>query len=180
MSKKTIKGYNFKKKHFDQKCYLRHIANKENKFIAELFAIVGVEVEDVNNFVNPKLKNLLPPINSLKEMSKACDRIIKAIILNEKICIYGDYDVDGTTSVSLLLLWLRHIGVKAEYYIPERIKEGYGANSDAIKKLADNGVKLVIFVDCGATANCETALAKQLGIDVIIIDHHKNLRHYNL
>ena len=171
---RTIKGYSFRKKPFDKKCYLKHIANKENKFIAELFAVAGVDVEDVDDFINPKLRNLLPPVNSLKEMSNACNRIIKAIISNEKICIYGDYDVDGTTSVSLLLLWLKEIGVEAEYYIPERIKEGYGANSDAVKKLADDGVKLIIFVDCGATANNELLLAKQLGVDVIVLDHHKS------
>ena len=96
---RTIKGYSFRKKPFDKKCYLKHIANKENKFIAELFAVAGVDVEDVDDFINPKLRNLLPPVNSLKDMSNACNRIIKAIISNEKICIYGDYDVDGTTSV---------------------------------------------------------------------------------
>lgn len=171
---KTIKGYNFKKKPFDKKCYLKHIANKENKFIAELFAVAGVEVEDEEDFINPKLRNLLPPVNSLKDMQVACDRIIKAIISNEKICIYGDYDVDGATSVSLLLLWLKEIGIKAEYYIPERIKEGYGANGEAVKKLADKGINLIIFVDCGATANNELLLAKQLGVDVIVLDHHKS------
>ena len=107
-------------------------------------------------------------------MDKAIERIHKAIARGEKICIYGDYDTDGTTATALLLNAFRHIDVPANYYIPNRFGEGYGLSEDTIKKIhQENKAKLLITVDCGITSVKEVALANQLGMDVIITDHHQ-------
>ena len=106
-------------------------------------------------------------------MDKAVDRVREAISKKEKITIFGDYDVDGVTSVSILYLYLEKNGANVEYYIPSRKGEGYGVSIDAIKKLIDNKTKLIITVDTGITAIKETEFAKENGIDVVVTDHHE-------
>jgi len=108
----------------------------------------------------------------MKDMDKAVKRIIKAIDNHEKITIYGDYDVDGITSVSILYMYLDKQGANVEYFIPLRDTDGYGLNNTAIKNIADNGTKLIITVDTGITAMDETEYIKSLGLDVVITDHH--------
>ncbi|GIW46655.1 MAG: single-stranded-DNA-specific exonuclease RecJ [Deltaproteobacteria bacterium] len=109
----------------------------------------------------------------LKGMDKAVERIKKAIERSEKIAIYGDYDVDGVTATALLYTFLRNIGTKVTYYNPHRLKEGYGINIEAIRKLKSEGVSLIVSGDCGITAWREVEEAKKLGIDFIVTDHHK-------
>ena len=106
-------------------------------------------------------------------IADAVNRIMRAIADHEKIVIYGDYDVDGITSVTILWHLLTLLAADVEYYIPHRITEGYGLNSDAITQLAENGAKLIITVDCGITASIEADLASQLGVDMVITDHHQ-------
>ncbi|CAI8041163.1 Single-stranded-DNA-specific exonuclease RecJ [Geodia barretti] len=107
-------------------------------------------------------------------MDKAVERIHKAISRGEKICVYGDYDVDGTTATALLLNTFRQMDVPIDYYIPNRFGEGYGLSEKTVKKIHQkNEAKLLITVDCGITAVKEVALANQLGIDVIVTDHHQ-------
>lgn len=108
----------------------------------------------------------------LNDMQKAVDRILKSVSAHEKITVYGDYDADGVTSTAILYKFLRSIGANAEYYIPDRISEGYGLNIKAINRLAKNGTKLMITVDCGITSVGEVEFAKTQGISVIITDHH--------
>ena len=109
----------------------------------------------------------------LKDMDRAVKRITEAIEKGEKIAVYGDYDVDGVTSVSMAYLYLKSRGADCIYYIPCRTGEGYGVNSSAIDFLAGRGVGLIITVDCGTTAFEETEYAKSLGIDTVITDHHE-------
>lgn len=109
----------------------------------------------------------------LLDMEKAVERIIKAVENNEKIVIYGDYDVDGVTSVSILYIYLKKRGASVSYYIPSRTGEGYGINPSAIKSLVEEGLNLLITVDTGITAVEETEYANSQGIDVIITDHHE-------
>ena len=109
----------------------------------------------------------------LDDMDKACERIERALANGERIVIYGDYDVDGVTSVSTLLLYLRSRGADAGYYIPNRAGEGYGINSAALEQLAGEGYTLVVTVDTGITAIAEIELARSLGMDVIVTDHHE-------
>lgn len=132
---------------------------------------------DADNFINSSLEGFHNPYQ-MKDMDKAVQRILHAIKNKEKIFIYGDYDVDGITSTSLLILFFREIsmacsGIDFSYYIPKRVEEGYGLNINAIKKIKERGGKLIITVDCGITAVEETRAANEMGLDIIITDHHQ-------
>ncbi len=109
----------------------------------------------------------------LKDMDKAVERIALALSSGEKITVYGDYDVDGVTSVTLIYLYLKSLGANIDYYIPLRAKEGYGLSKTAIDTLCERGTKLVVTVDTGITANKEVEYAKEYGIDMVITDHHE-------
>lgn len=128
--------------------------------------------EDAEFYLNSSLFDLPSPF-LIKGMDKAVERIKKAIGDKEKIAIYGDYDVDGVTSTALFYNFLKSIDVEITYYNPERLKEGYGINTEAIRKLKSEGVSLIVSGDCGITAYEEVDMAKKLGIDFIITDHHK-------
>jgi len=130
------------------------------------------EPESARAFLSPSLADLHDP-QLLKGMPEAVVRIAAAIGKKEKITVYGDYDVDGTSSTALLVLFLREVGANCNYYIPDRLKEGYGLNLDAVKSLAASGTKLIITVDNGISSYDETVLASSLGIDIIITDHHQ-------
>lgn len=123
-------------------------------------------------FFKPTLEDLYDPY-LLTGMRDAVKRIIKALTENEKIMIYGDYDVDGTNSAAMLYLFLSEIGGNVQIYIPNRFKEGYGISKSGIDEAFQNGIKLIISVDCGITAIEETEYAKNYGIDLIICDHHE-------
>ncbi len=125
-----------------------------------------------NAFLNPKLTDLLPA-EAMPGVSEAVDRVQHALDEREKITLYGDYDVDGITGVSILLALLTELGGRVDYYIPHRIDEGYGLNTEAIESLARSGTKLLITVDCGITGADACQVATDLGMDVIITDHHK-------
>lgn len=140
--------------------------------VARVMAIRGIGLDDAHDFLSPKLKVLLPDPLHLKDMDKAVARMITAIRNQEKICVFGDYDVDGATSSALLIRFCRAIGVPMAYYIPDRNTEGYGPNVAAMQKLAADQTNLVITVDCGSTAHKPLAAAKEAGMDVIVLDHH--------
>lgn len=131
-----------------------------------------VHADKAFSFLSPSLKNLHDPF-TMKDMAKAVARIETAIRKQEKIIIYGDYDVDGTTATALLYLFLKEVNACVNYYIPERLKEGYGLNNQALKYLAESGAKLVITTDCGITNHEEITFANSIGLDVIITDHHE-------
>lgn len=144
-----------------------------NPLTAQVLINRGItDSDEAGKFLSPSLTHLASP-NLLKGIDKGVERVYKAIEKSEKITIYGDYDVDGSTSTALLLLFLREVGAKCDYYIPHRIKEGYGLNGVAVEKIAQNGTKVIITVDNGITANNEASLASSLGIDLIITDHHQ-------
>jgi len=109
----------------------------------------------------------------LPGIDKAVTRIVGAIVEGEQIAIYGDYDVDGITGTALLVHFLSSLGGKVHYHIPHRIKEGYGLNSEALQRLYSKGVTLVVTVDCGSTDHEPIQLARELGMDIIVTDHHK-------
>lgn len=129
-------------------------------------------LEAVTSFLSTDLEALVDPFK-LPGMAAAISRIQEAILGHQKICIYGDYDVDGMTSVAILFRAFKALGLGVETYIPDRIDEGYGINTGAITHLADQGVALVITVDCGITAVAPARVAKSLGVDLIITDHHE-------
>ena len=128
--------------------------------------------KDAEIFMNPSLEYLRDPF-LMKDMKKATDRIKKAIENKERIYIYGDYDVDGVSSTSILCIYFKSIGFPVKYYIPNRLEEGYGINEEAINKIYNDGCDLIITVDCGITAVKEVELANKLGIDIIVTDHHE-------
>jgi single-stranded-DNA-specific exonuclease len=128
----------------------------------------------IEHFITPKIKNLLPDPFHLKDMDKAVKRVIQAILENDKIIIFGDYDVDGATSSALLKQYFDYIKVKSEIYIPNRSKEGYGPSIPAFSKFKEENSNLVITLDCGTLAFDAVDHANTIGLDVIIIDHHKS------
>lgn len=129
-------------------------------------------LDEARRYLYPSLNDLHNP-SLMKDMQKGVARLIKAISNREKAVVYGDYDVDGITSVTCLIKFLRAIDHPADYYIPDRIDEGYSLNKEAIDKMKADDVKLIITVDCGISAHEEVTYAKSLGIDTIILDHHE-------
>ena len=123
-------------------------------------------------FFRPSIDSLHDPF-LMDQMEIATTRVITALTENQKICIYGDYDVDGTCATALLYMFLKELDANVEFYIPRRLEEGYGLSTAAIDSVKEKGTELMIAVDCGITAIAETDYANQLGIDVIICDHHQ-------
>lgn len=130
------------------------------------------EPEKLNIFLHPTRKDFHDPF-LMPDMKKAVDRIKKAIKASEKIIIYGDYDADGITSITVLKSFLKDIGVEADHYIPNRLEEGYGLNIPAIEEIGNKKYKLMITVDCGISAIEEIKYANTLGIETIVTDHHE-------
>ena len=147
--------------------------------ISELLAtiLVGrniIEDQKIKVFLNPTRNDFYDPF-LMPDMEVAVDRIIKAIENNEKIVIYGDYDVDGITSISVLKQFLEDRGIEVGYHIPNRLDEGYGLNKEAIDEIHKNGYKLMITVDCGISGIDEVDYANSLGMETIVTDHHEPL-----
>jgi len=141
--------------------------------IAQLLVNRGVvEAKAAQEFLHPDLSNLHPP-SMMKGIPEAVERVKTAIDKGEKIWVYGDYDVDGITCVSMLMPCLRHLGAEVDYYIPHRLDEGYGLSLESIAELKDNGCSLIITADCGISAATEVKAANDAGMDVIITDHHE-------
>ncbi len=141
--------------------------------LGRVLAARDVSLDDVETFLDPSLKALMPDPNCMQDMDKASERIAQAIISRQKITIFGDYDVDGASSSALLHRLFAHHGLDARIYIPDRIFEGYGPNKAAIDTLIDEGAELIITVDCGSTSHEALAIGKARGVDVVIIDHHQ-------
>ncbi len=145
--------------------------------ISDILASLLVE-RNVKNFSEAK-KFFRPSLDSLHDpflmhnMEEATSRLIEALTENQKICIYGDYDVDGTCATAVLYLFLKELDANVEYYIPKRLEEGYGLSTASVDQVKEKGTSLLITVDCGITAIEETDYANQLGMDVIICDHHQ-------
>lgn len=140
--------------------------------ISRLMALRGItSLDDVEKFLNPSLSDLHDPF-LMQDMDKAVNRLNKALGRKEKILIYGDYDVDGITSVALVCRYLQNYYSNVEYYIPTRYEEGYGVSDKSIDFAASLGVSLIIVLDCGIKAVEEIEYAKSKGIDFIICDHH--------
>ncbi len=154
---------------------VRELAEKLNisTVLARLLVCRGLrDAESARAFICMESELLHNPFE-MKDIERAVNRIRRAIRLHEKITIFGDYDVDGVTAVCTLYLYLRRRGADVGYYIPNRAGEGYGVSKTAIKRLFDEGTRLVITVDTGITASEEVAYAKTLGVDVVVTDHHE-------
>jgi single-stranded-DNA-specific exonuclease len=129
------------------------------------------EPGEAERFLAPRLEDLPDPF-TMKGMHAAVDRIVRALSAGERIACYGDYDVDGVTSTTLLAGFLRACGADVVTYVPHRLVEGYGLNGAAVARLADQGVRLIVTLDCGITSVAEVAQAAARGVDVVVVDHH--------
>lgn len=144
-----------------------------NELLARVLLNKGItEKENIDLFMNPTRNDFHNPF-LMPDMEIAVDRILKAIDNNEKIIIYGDYDADGITSITVLKSFLEERGLEVDSYIPNRLDEGYGLNKKAIKKVFDDGHRLMITVDCGISGIDEVDYANSLGMEVLITDHHE-------
>ncbi|MFA4993843.1 MAG: single-stranded-DNA-specific exonuclease RecJ [Bdellovibrionales bacterium] len=170
---KSFTGRRWVARAFDERTTLA-LAQRFNipELIARSLNARGIGLEDAESFLDPKLRDLLPDPSRLKDMDKAAARFADAVKRNEKIAVFGDYDVDGATSAALLMRFAQTLGVTLRLYIPDRLKEGYGPNAAAMHKLAEEGIKLVVCVDCGTTAYEALAAAHEEGLEIIILDHH--------
>ncbi len=140
--------------------------------IARVLAGRGIVTSDTaRRFISASLADLHDPF-LLLDMGRAVNRLAAAREAGETVCVYGDYDVDGITSVALLMSFFRAVGISSFYYIPRRLEHGYGLSSEGLAEVAAQGAKVVVTVDCGISAVAEAALSSALGIDLIITDHH--------
>lgn len=140
--------------------------------LARALAARGVSAQEAEAFLAPRLRDSLPDPYALKDMEAAAERLSAAIDAGEKIAIFGDYDVDGTTACAILKKYLDAAGAQSEIYIPHRIRDGYGPSEEAFGKLIEGGARIIVTVDCGSVAYAPIALAAASGVDVIVIDHH--------
>lgn len=144
-----------------------------DNLVSQLLLSRGVARDDLDRHRRPTLRDFLPDPSIFRDMDQAARRLAEAVIAGETITIYGDYDVDGATSAALLILMLRDLGVEARHYIPDRLLEGYGPSGEALVRLAREGSTLIVTVDCGAMAHEALGAAADVGVDVIVVDHHK-------
>jgi single-stranded-DNA-specific exonuclease len=143
------------------------------EMLARLLAGRDVQIDAVADFLDPTIRKLMPDPFMVTQMEAAAKRIADAAVRGERVAIFGDYDVDGATSAALLAWHLRHCGLDPLIHIPDRLFEGYGPNTEAVRALAGKGATLLVTVDCGTTSLEPLAEAKRLGMSVVVIDHHQ-------
>ena len=143
------------------------------ELLARVLAGRGVGIDEVEAWLDPTVKRLLPDPDTLTDMAPAVARLADAVMRGEQVAVFGDYDVDGATSTALLVEVLRAGGLDPFFHIPDRIFEGYGPNIPAIEALVAKGATLLVTVDCGTASFEPFARARELGLDVVVIDHHQ-------
>src|SRR6201990_667633 len=144
------------------------------EMLSRVLAGRDVGIDEVEDLLEPTIRKLMPDPHTVTQMEVAAKRIADAAVRREKVAIFGDYDVDGATSAALLAWHLRHCGLGPLIHIPDRIFEGYGPNTEAVRMLAEKGATLLIAVDCGTTSLEPLAEARRLGMSVVVIDHHQS------
>jgi len=175
MNAHSVSGKNWTSKEFDSDEIDFFKTNYFlDEIVAKLLSIRKIKKEEVKFFLEPTIKNILPNPYVLKDMDKAIERTEKAILNNEKIGIFGDYDVDGATSTAILGKYFELLNITFEIYIPDRKNEGFGPNEKAFSNFIDLGVNLIFTVDCGTLSYGPMEYAKKNNIDVIILDHHQS------
>lgn len=143
------------------------------EIVGRLLAARGIAADEVETFLGPTLRALLPDPSVLTDMDRGAARLARAVVAGERIAVFGDYDVDGATSSALLCRFFRAAGGDITIYIPDRLREGYGPNAPALKRLREQGIAVVVTVDCGITAFEPLAAARAAGLDVVVVDHHE-------
>ena len=175
MSLSSVSGKNWLFKKFDTSDITKFSEDYSlTEIVAKLLSIRKNNIDNINLFLNPKIKNLLPNPLHLKDMKNAVDRVYKSIAKRELIGIFGDYDVDGASSTALLARYFLSINQKIHTYIPDRQKEGYGPNIEGFNFLINQGAKIIFTVDCGTLAFEPIKTAQNANVDVIVLDHHQS------
>lgn len=170
----SITGRRWKARNSDERLALAlSQAHGLPELVGRLLAGRGVGVEEAERYLSPTLRAFMPDPSVLRDMDKAADRLARAIRDGEKVAVFGDYDVDGATSTALLNRFFRALGQELRVYIPDRIEEGYGPNLPALLRLKEEGVRLVVTVDCGVTSFDPLHGAVAAGLEVVVVDHHK-------
>jgi single-stranded-DNA-specific exonuclease len=148
-------------------------AFQPDDLIDQLLMARGVGREALEAHRLPTLRGFMPDPSLFRDMDKAAERLADAVEAKENVTVFGDYDVDGATSAALLVRLLRGLGCAPRAYIPDRLMEGYGPSGEALVRLAGEGARLIVTVDCGAQAFEALAMARDAGVDVVVVDHHK-------
>jgi single-stranded-DNA-specific exonuclease len=141
--------------------------------VTQLLLARGCPRDAVESHRAPSIRAFMPDPSVFRDMDRAADRLAHAVVAGEQVAIFGDYDVDGATSAALMVRTLRDLGLEARPYIPDRLLEGYGPSGEALVRLAREGASLIVTVDCGAQAFDALAAAREAGVDVVVVDHHK-------
>jgi len=141
--------------------------------VTQLLLARGCPRDEIDLHRAPSIRGFMPDPSIFRDMDKAANRLAEAVESGEQVAIFGDYDVDGATSAALLILLLRDLGLEARAYIPDRLMEGYGPSGEALVRLHADGASLIVTVDCGAQAFEALQMARDAGVDVIVVDHHK-------
>lgn len=171
----SVSGKNWLFKKFNDSDIIKFTESYSiNEIVAKLLSIRKGNIKNIDLFLNPKIKNLLPNPLQLKDMDKAIKKTYENIKKNEIIGIFGDYDVDGASSTALLTKYFVSINCNVKTYIPDRQTEGYGPTNSTFKKLIDLGVKTIFTVDCGTLSFKPIDFAKKLDVDVVVLDHHQS------
>ena len=144
-----------------------------SRLVSKLLNIRNISEQDIPSYINPSLKESLPDPYNLVDMEKSCNRLYQAILANEKIAVFGDYDVDGSTSASLLINYFKKLSIDLDFHIPNRFTEGYGPSKEVFSKFKDKGIKVIFTVDCGTMSHEEIEFANQNKLDIIVLDHHQ-------
>lgn len=172
-TKRSVLNQTWKLKNYDESlARALHQRLGVSEIVSRLLAIKNIQLEEAENYINPKIRNSMPNPYHLLDMEKGVDVIVDSIQNNKKIVVFGDYDVDGATSSALVKRFFNIINVNCDIYIPDRILEGYGPNVEAMQKLARMGYNTVVTVDCGTVSFEPITEAVKLGMDVVVTDHH--------
>ena len=147
--------------------------NGMSELLARILAGRGVRAEESDSYLEPRLRDLMPDPFCLTDMEEAVECLLDAVACGRKIAVFADYDADGATSCALLQRYLGALGVEVRAYIPDRMLEGYGPSEEAFAQLHKEGIEVVVLVDCGASAHVPLEFAKEKGLEVLVLDHHK-------
>ena len=174
MNLKSVTGKNWFFKKYNES-YAKKISEKFNldNNLSKFLSIKKIELEKINDFLNPTIKNNLPNPFSIKDMDKGINSLLPHLNKKNNIGIFGDYDVDGATSSALLINYFKQIRQPFEFFIPDRIKNGYGPSIEGFNFLIDKGCKIILTVDCGTSAYKTILFGKKKNVKTIVLDHHQ-------
>lgn len=170
---RSLSGRLWRERPADMEVTRRHQLNHGlSEPLARALAARGVTAEQGADFLNPTLKALFPDPSTFADMDLAATILVDALEARRRIAVFADYDVDGASSAAQIVRWFRAMGLEISIYVPDRILEGYGPSPAAFRRLKDEGAELVITVDCGAAAHDALAHAAEIGLPVVVVDHH--------